>query len=220
MKNNSLIRLFLTTFLFFSYLTISAQLLQNHEKYIDKMVAKTKNNNSYRHISVLGCNLGNSYDVFSENLKKKGYTFVKRTIDSSENENKISDRHYSWKGIMSGRNVGLQIDCCGKYIVQIWMFIGCNSDKDRDNTWRNVLGSLNNKYGNYTRKDICNRFWDKHNVEITLSSSSYGGYIIKEKYTVQVEYRDLIYEKWINEYKNQIKNQKNRNERKAFDNNL
>lgn len=220
MKELKYIIVALAILLFLPFGSVFAQMMQNHENYINKMVAKTKNDASYRHISVLGCNLGNSYDVFSANLKNKGFKLVKNNTDPSVNENKTSDRYYSWKGNMSGRNVGLQIDCCGKYIVGIWMHIGCNSEEDEGNTWRNVLSSLNKKYGNYTRKNSYNRYWDKHNVMIRLFSSSYGLGIIKEKQCVVVYYEDLIYVKWINEYKKQIKNQKNKRERKAFEENL
>ena len=48
------------------------------ERYIDAKVAKHKNDASYHHISVLGCNLGNTYEVFCENLKKKGFQNIEK----------------------------------------------------------------------------------------------------------------------------------------------
>ena len=216
MKNQKIFGLVLMTILFLSCGTISAQNnMHNQEKLIDKLVAKYKNNNSFRHISVLGCNLGNTYNVFSENLKKKGFKLVK--ADDDYWEGKGSDKNYSWKGKISGRDVGLQIDCCGKYIVKIWMYFACNSEEDCKNTFLNVLGSLNKKYGKYTGKNSAYYFWDKANAHIELSSVP-GSYIVKGKKSVTVDYDDLIYQNWIEEYKRQVKKQKSNQERKAFDN--
>ena len=217
MKYRNIIKVVLVTILYLSCGAISAQnKMLNQEKYIDKMVATYKNNNSYRHISVLGCNLGNTYAVFCENLKKKGFKLVKTYNDYWEGLN--HDRSFSWQGKLSGRDVGLQIDCCGKYIVRIWMDIACKSEEDENITYRNVLGSLNNKYGKYNRKTQTSKYWEKANVCIDLHTASVG--LVKGKGHVLITYNDLIYQNWINEYDNRIKNQKIKQDRKAFDNNL
>ena len=210
MKNQNLVKFVLMAFFLFLCGNISAQSSTNgQEKYLDKMVAKYKNNSSYRHISVLGCNLGNTYAVFSQNLKKKGFKLVRSWKDG-----------YLWKGKLSGRDVGLQIDCCGKYILDIHMEFACESEEDENNTFRNLLGSLTKKYGDCTRVTRTTNYWEKTNYGIELYSTSGNGIVVKGKKTDHVFYKDLIYLNWIKQYDKQVKNQKLKQEKKVFDSNL
>ena len=189
------------------------------ERFIDAKVAKHKNDPSYHHISVLGCNLSNTYEVFCENLKKKGF----RNIDKEKSlKGKLSNSDIGrWKGKLSNRDVGLQINVCGKYITDIYMDVACDSDDDWDSTFRNVLGSLNKKYGKFTRESKTTHFWEKYNVKIELYSiSGPPYYIIKSEHRICISYVDLIYINWIKEYENGLKQQKLKKERKAFDDNL
>ena len=88
------------------------------ERFIDAKVAKCKNDASYHHISVLGCNLGNTYEVFCENLKKKGFQKIDK---ESCRKGKLSIRDVGrWKGKLLNRDVGLQINGYGKYITSIY----------------------------------------------------------------------------------------------------
>lgn len=189
------------------------------EKYFDKKVAKHKNDASYHHISVLGCNLGNTYEVFCENLKKKGFHDIDK---DSFRKGKSSNRDIGrWKGKLSNRDVGLQINCVGKYITGIHMDVACDSDDDWDSTYRNIFGSLNKKYGKFTRESKTTYFWEKYNVEIQLYLVSGPPYlIIKSENRVRISYEDLIYTNWLKEYMNGIKQQKLKKERKIYDDNL
>ena len=189
------------------------------EKYIDAKVAKHKNDASYHHISVLGCNLGNTYEVFCENLKKIGFHDIdKESFWKGKSSNKDVGR---WKGKMSNRDVGLQINVCGKYITSIYMFFACDSEDDKDSTFRNIFGSLNKKYGKFTRESKTTYYWEKYNVKIQLYSVSNPlHYIIKSEKEVCIDYEDLIYTNWIKEYENGIKQQKLKKERKTYDDNL
>ena len=112
--------------------------MEKREQFLEQMFLKNIYNPSLRFISIFGCNIGDSYDSLKNTLIEKGF----------ENTSSSFDGHqwtHQWKGQLSGKEFGMQIDCCGKYIIRIWMYIGCKSEEDLHSTYMNVLQSLNKK---------------------------------------------------------------------------
>lgn len=206
MKYMNIIKFVLMAAFFLFCGTISAQKEENLEKYIDKMVAKTKSSNkSYRHISVLGCNLGNPYWVFVQNLEKKGFK-------------RIGPGGY--EGELSGRDLVVLLNTCGKYILGVKLEFGCNRGEDCKNTYQSILDSLTKKYGKYTRKDRDILIWERADVLINLELEQYNWSYVSASSAVYIEYEDMIYKNWIKEGSKQIKEQELKQERNSFDANL
>lgn len=194
-STNRIISLF---FLFFLCGVISAQSEIEQERYLDAQMKKYRNSSSYRHVSVLGCNLGNTYGVFCENLKKMGYQLIK------------GEYGYVWLGKLSNKTVKVHINRCGKYIQTIHLEILNKNKNDGLDMHKNTLSSLTNNYGKCSRKSGNYAYWFKNNVEITLSFDTWEN-------TVWVEYEDLIYKKWIKEFNDKYKKQKNEKERNVLE---
>ena len=178
---------------------------EKREQFLDQMVI---NNPSCRFISLFGCNIGNVYDSFKDSLIEKGF----------ENTNSTYDSH-QWKGKFSDKEVGVQIYCCGKYIIQVCLSIGCKSEGDLQSTYRNALQSLNKKYGNYTREYDNNICWDRDIVRIDLYCTDFNN-LVKSRNIVRIVYDNLPYQNWLKEYEGFKKRNDAINEKKAFDNNL
>ncbi len=186
--------------------------MEKREQFLEQMFLKNIYNPSLRFISIFGCNIGDSYDSLKNTLIEKGF----------ENTSSSFDGHqwtHQWKGQLSGKEFGMQIDCCGKYIIRIWMYIGCKSEEDLHSTYMNVLQSLNKKYGSYSREDDVNIWWDRDIVRINLYCTDLSP-LVKSRNIVGIVYDNLPYKNWLKEYDASIKRNETNNEKKVFDDNL